>query len=95
MDNKHLLIHPRGKTTMSEDDLASKLIADLRIRLLDLTNTNRLLSYRHPERAKTCVRVVNEQPDFLHDSLTNGKQLSFRPLPDPENGSQEALHPSH
>ena len=60
---------------MSEDDLAGKLIADLRTRLLDLTNSNRLLSYKHPERAKTCVRVVDEQPDFLHDSLTNGKQL--------------------
>ena len=48
---------------MSEDDLAGKLIADLRTRLLDLTNSNRLLSYKHPERAKTCVRVVDEQPD--------------------------------
>ena len=76
---------------MSEDDLAGKLIADLRTRLLDLTNSNRLLSYKHPERAKTCVRVVDGQPDFLHDSLTNGKQLSFRPLPDPENGLPDEL----
>ena len=76
---------------MSEQDLAGKLIADLRTRLLDLTNSNRLLSYKHPERAKTCVRVVDRQPDFLHDSLTNGKQLSFKPLPDPENGLPDEL----
>jgi very-short-patch-repair endonuclease len=71
---------------MSEVNLAARLIADLRTRLLDLTNSNKLLSYRHSGRAKTHVRVVDVQPDFLHDCLTNGKQLTFASLPDPENG---------
>ena len=42
-------------------------------------------------RARKDIHVVDEQPDFLHDSLTNGKQLSFRPLPDPENGLPDEL----
>ena len=70
---------------MSLDDLTGQLIADLRIRLLDLRNGNKLLNYKHSERAKTQVRIVDEQPDFLHDCLTSGKSLSFRSLPEPEN----------
>ncbi|MBF0181520.1 MAG: DUF3320 domain-containing protein [Magnetococcales bacterium] len=70
---------------MSLDDVTGQLIADLRIRLLDLSNRNRLLNYKHAERSKTQVRVVDEQPDFLHDCLTSGKGLSFRSLPEPEN----------
>ncbi len=63
---------------MSEEDLAGKLIADLRTRLLDLTNSNRLLSHKHPERAKTCVRVVDGQP-FQHRPHCSSPKLSYVP----------------
>ncbi|MBF0402173.1 MAG: DUF4011 domain-containing protein [Magnetococcales bacterium] len=70
---------------MSLENITEKLIADLRIRLLDLRNSNRLLNYKHAERSKTQVRIVDEQPDFLHNSLISGKSLSFCSLPEPEN----------
>lgn len=70
---------------MSGDNLTAKLIADLRTRLLDLRNGNKLLNYKHSERAKTQARVVDELPDFLHDCLTSNKQLSFKPLPEPDS----------
>ncbi|MDR3505122.1 MAG: DUF4011 domain-containing protein [Acidocella sp.] len=69
---------------MSHDDLTGQLLADLRIRLLDLRNSNKLLNYTHSERAKTQVRIIAAQPDFLYGCLTSGKSLSFRPLPEPE-----------
>ncbi len=70
---------------MSQDNFVAKLIADLRVRLLDLRNGNKLLSYRHSERAKTHIRIIDELPEFLHESLTTGKVISFRSLPDPQN----------
>ena len=70
---------------MSLDHFTDQIIADLRKRLLDLRNGNKLLNYKHSERAKNQVRIVDEQPDFLHDCLTSGKSLSFRSLPEPEN----------
>ena len=63
---------------------AAQIIADLRMRLLDLRNGNKLLSYKHSERGKTQVRLVDEQPDFLHECLTSGKELVFRSLPEPQ-----------
>ncbi|GBQ34793.1 DUF4011 domain-containing protein [Acidocella aminolytica] len=69
---------------MSLEGLTGQLLADLRIRLLDLRNSNKLLNYTHSDRAKTQVRIIDAQPDFLHECLTSGKSLSFRPLPEPE-----------
>jgi hypothetical protein len=69
---------------MSLGDLTGQIVADLRNRLLDLRNSNKLLNYRHSERSKTQVRIVDELPDFLHESLTTGKSLSFRSLPELE-----------
>lgn len=69
---------------MSLEDVAGKLIADLRVRLLDLSNKNKLLNYKHSERARTQVRIVDELPDFLHEKMTNGESISFRSLPEPE-----------
>jgi hypothetical protein len=43
-----------------------------------------LLFYKHSERSKRQVRIVDEGPDFLDEYLTTGRSLSFRPLPEPE-----------
>lgn len=68
---------------MSSKEVIARLIADLRTKLLDLRNNNKLLSYKHTG-AKSHVRVVDEDPSFLHYSLIAGRQLSFRSLPEPE-----------
>ena len=72
------------QNTRSDLNGAAQIIADLRMRLLDLRNGNKLLSYKHSERGKTQVRLVDEQPDFLHECLTSGKGLALRPLPEPQ-----------
>src|SRR5690606_933696 len=56
----------------------------LRRRLLDLTTRNRLLSFSFGPRARQ-VRVVNALPDVIYRSLSDGKSLVFRALPEPNN----------
>ncbi|MBF0182186.1 MAG: DUF4011 domain-containing protein [Magnetococcales bacterium] len=50
-----------------------------------MRNSNKLLNYKHTDRSKTQIRVVDEQPDFLHNFLTSDKTLFFRSLPELEN----------
>lgn len=60
-------------------------IQELRLKLLDLTNRNSLLNFRHSEKALTHVRIIDELPDFLFGSLIEGEKLTFKPLPEPDD----------
>ena len=53
----------------------------LRKRLLDLTNRNRLLNFRHT--ARSSLRVVDELPDQVLSTLLDGKGMDFSPVPEP------------
>ena len=57
----------------------------IRLRLLDLTNRNRLLNFRHAE--KSSLRVVNELPDELFYRLTSNAEMLFAPVPKPPGRS--------
>jgi len=54
----------------------------LRTRLLDLTNRNRLLHFRHSK--KSSLRVVDELPNVLFNRLLDGDKLVFKPVPEPK-----------
>jgi len=60
-------------------------LAELRRKLLDLSNRNRLISFKHSDRARTHIRVVDELPDVLFARLSNGQRMRFKPLPEPEH----------
>jgi very-short-patch-repair endonuclease len=67
--------------------LVRRAIAELRLKLLDLTNRNRLLNFKFPENSRKFVRVVDDSPDALYARLTddgarNGR-LNILPLPEP------------
>lgn len=64
--------------------LAAQAIERLRTKLLDLTTRNPLLNYRHSDRARAQVRVIDELPEVLHARLANGKPLTFRALEEPD-----------
>jgi hypothetical protein len=62
----------------------------VRKRLLDLSKRNRLLNFRYPKRGRSYLRVVDEFPDQLCESLLDGKQLVFEPVPQPSKAELEA-----
>lgn len=64
-------------------------LESLRRRLLDLTNRNRLISFRH---GKTSLRVVNVNLERVYNSLLEEKPLSFLPVPEPPEDQFELLN---
>lgn len=65
-------------------DLLAGRLARLRDQLLDFSNRNRLISFKHSDRARTHIRVIDELPDVLFAKLCDGDKLTFLALPEPE-----------
>ncbi len=63
--------------------LAAQSIEKLRTKLLDLTGRNPLLNYRHSDRARAQIRVIDEVPDVIYSRLSDGGELSFRAVDEP------------
>lgn len=55
----------------------------LRTKLLDLTNRNRLLNFKHSDRSKTQLRIVDAALDDVYQQLDSKKELELRSLPAP------------
>jgi hypothetical protein len=62
-------------------------VATYRKRLLNLSLNNRLLNFKHSERGKNYVRIVNTKPDLFVQALANN-DLDFVALP-PLNSEPE------
>lgn len=56
-------------------------IERMRLRLLDLTNRNRLLNFRHTKRST--LDVVGHPPELIYQQLRDGAELTFKPVPKP------------
>src|SRR5580698_1208648 len=54
----------------------------IRTRLLDLTNRNKLLNYRHT--AASSLRVVDVSLDAVFRRLRDNDKLAFLPVPEPD-----------
>src|SRR5712692_7113634 len=54
----------------------------LRARLLDLTNRNRLLNFRHSSASS--LRIVDADPNAVFARLIDGEEISFRHVPEPD-----------
>src|ERR1035437_5838533 len=61
---------------------AATRVADLRMRLLDLKNSNRLLNFKFTERSRSHVRVIEASSDAIFANLVEGKRLAFHALPE-------------
>lgn len=57
----------------------------LRARLLDLTNRNRLLNFRHT--AASSIRVVDANLDIVFSRLIGQEEVPFEPVPEPDAAS--------
>jgi Protein of unknown function (DUF4011) len=74
---------PDPRILSPREAAAQKRIAELRMRLLDLSNSNRLLNYRFSSRSRRQVRLVDELLDQIFAKLQEGKRLVFKSLPEP------------
>ena len=70
---------PLSAEFMSDGTAAG--LEKIRARLLDLTNRNRLLNFRHTRAS--CIRIVDADPDTIFTRLLNGEEIPFRPVPEP------------
>jgi hypothetical protein len=68
----------------STDAFVRNVIQQDRAKLLDLTSRNPLISFKHSDRSRSHIRVIEEIPERLFNRLTAGRDLCFKPLPDPE-----------
>jgi len=66
-------------------EVAESAIRSLRMKLLDLSARNRLLNFKHSDRARGHIRVIDELPDVLMEKLLAGRNLRFCALPEPED----------
>ncbi len=71
-------------TQPSTDEFVRNVIQKYRTKLLDLTGRNPLISFRHSERSRSHIRIIDEIPEKLFGKLEAGKQLFFEALPDPD-----------
>lgn len=53
----------------------------LRKKLLDITSRNALLNFKHPKRSS--LRIIDEIPDQLVETLQSGQEMTFIPVPEP------------
>src|SRR5262245_33329777 len=74
---------------MARRAVTKKSIEELRKRLLDLSNRNRLLNFRFSDRSRTHVRVIDELPGVLYGKLIDGKRLTFAALPESRDEPQD------
>lgn len=83
--------------SQTDTRLIREAIGKLRLRLLDLTNRNRLLNFKFSETSKKFVRVVDEIPTVLFNRLTEGgARMYFVGLPNPpltDDEATEAVEP--
>ena len=60
---------------------ALQTLENLRKRLLDLTARNRLINYRYTKNAS--LRVIDELPDQLVETLLSDVLMRFASIPEP------------
>jgi very-short-patch-repair endonuclease len=63
-------------------DLITTALEQARLRLLDLTNRNRLINYRESAR---CIAIVDELPSQVCERLFDDKLFKFSPYDGPED----------
>lgn len=66
------------------DDTAAKLLEQMREKLLDLSNRNRLLNFPLVNKRKSSIiRIVSSYPDQIFEMLNNENIIEFIPVPEP------------
>ena len=61
----------------------NSVVETLRSKLLDLSGRNSLISFRHSDRARKQLRIVDTLPDRAYESVDEAKSIRLIPLPLP------------
>src|SRR4051812_1716415 len=67
-------------TAGDQDQFVRGTIDRLRLKLLDLTTRNPLISFKHSSRTRRYVRVIDELPNQLFKKLTGDSGMRFKSL---------------
>ena len=70
-----------SSSTNVNEDFALDSLETIRNRLLDLTNRNRLLNFKHGKTG--FIRVIDEMPDQLASNILEGDSFTFIPIAEP------------
>ena len=70
-------------------DIVRARIESLRLKLLDLSRRNPLISTQFSSRSNSCIRVVDEFPDALLSKLDDDRNMRFKSLPGLEEDPQD------
>ena len=62
--------------------VAQEALKSLREKLLDTTYRNKLINFKHAKRG--CLRVIDELPNQLIETLLDGKSMRFIPIEEPK-----------
>ena len=65
---------------LAQAELVRRGLENIRRRLLDLTNRNKLINFRH---ARSSLRVVDVDLDSVYQCLLDEKRFPFVPVPEP------------
>lgn len=65
---------------LAKIELVRRGLENIRKRLLDLTNRNKLISFRH---ARSSIRIVDVDLDAIYRDLLEDEKLAFVPVPEP------------
>jgi very-short-patch-repair endonuclease len=71
---------PVGTVDLAQAELVRRGLENIRRRLLDLTNRNKLISFRH---ARSSLRIVDVDLDSAYESLLDDKRFPFVYVPEP------------
>src|SRR5438094_3546741 len=85
-------IRPEVSADFFHGDIA-RGIERMRMRLLDLTNRNRLLNFRHTKRST--LQIVGEAPESIYGRLRDGAELFFKPVPKPDHENRHISAPAY
>jgi very-short-patch-repair endonuclease len=68
-------------------DCVIRQLEDIRLKLLDLTNRNRLLNFKY---GSGCIKITDELPAQVFEYLVKqGKDMTFLPLPEDDGTAEE------
>src|SRR5439155_19364961 len=68
-------------------------IERMRMRLLDLSNRNRLLNFRHTKRSS--LQIVSGTPEALYSQLRDSSEFFFKPVPKPDYENRATAAPAY